>query len=57
MVVHRWRRCGADSSALPPNIGTLERFAAYPLIFTELVAGIALLIDSARLRRRNPPWP
>lgn len=43
-----------DSSALPPNIGTLERLAAYPLIATELVVGIALLVDSARLRRRNP---
>jgi hypothetical membrane protein len=42
-----------DSSALPPNIGTLERFAAYPLIVTELVAGIALLVESARLRRRD----
>jgi hypothetical protein len=28
--------------------------AAYPLIATELVVGIALLVDSARLRRRNP---
>ena len=42
------------SAALPSNIGTLERGAAYPLILAELAAGIALLADSARLRRRNP---
>ena len=44
----------ANGPVLPPDIGALERFAAYPLLLAELAAGIALLAESARLRRRNP---
>src|ERR1051326_7349356 len=41
----------ANGSALPHNIGTLERCAAYPLLIAQFAAGIALLVESARLRR------
>jgi hypothetical membrane protein len=41
------------SAVLPPNIGTLERFAAYPLLIAQLIAGTALLAGSVRLGNRN----
>ena len=42
-----------DSPILPPNIGTLERLAVYPLPFVQFVVGTALLVAAARVRRLN----
>ncbi len=42
-----------DSAVLPHNIGTLERVAAYPLLFAQLAAGVGLLVEATQLRRRN----
>jgi hypothetical membrane protein len=42
-----------DSTALPPNIGTLERLAAYPLLLAQLAAGVGLLVEAARQRSRS----
>jgi hypothetical membrane protein len=41
------------STALPPNIGTLERLAAYPLLLAQLAAGVGLLVEAARRRTRT----
>jgi uncharacterized membrane protein len=40
-------------AALPPYIGALERVAVYPFQISEVAAGIGLLVESSRLRRRN----
>jgi hypothetical membrane protein len=42
-----------DSAVLPHGIGTLERGAAYPVLATEIIVGIGLLVESARLRNRS----
>ncbi|HEX6855699.1 MAG TPA: hypothetical protein VF204_10415 [Streptosporangiaceae bacterium] len=43
-----------DSAVLPHGIGALERGAAYPVLATEIIAGVGLLVESARLRNRSP---
>ena len=42
-----------DSAVLPHGIGALERGAAYPVMATEIIVGIGLLVESARLRNRS----
>lgn len=42
-----------DSAVLPHGIGALERGAAYPVLVTQLIVGVGLLIESARLRKRS----
>ena len=42
-----------DDPILPHGIGALERVAAYPVLVTEVVAGVSLLVESTRLRRRS----
>jgi hypothetical membrane protein len=42
-----------DSAVLPHGIGALERGAAYPVLATQLIVGVALLVESARLRNRS----
>jgi hypothetical protein len=41
------------SPVLPPNVGTLERLAVYPLPLVQLVVGTALLVAATRVRRWN----
>ena len=40
-------------AALPHGIGALERGAAYPVLATQILVGVSLLVESARLRRRS----
>jgi hypothetical membrane protein len=42
-----------DSAVLPHGIGALERGAAYPVLATEIIVGVGLLVESARLRNRS----
>jgi hypothetical protein len=44
-----------DRTTLPHGIGALERGAAYPVLATEILVGVSLLIESLRLRRRALP--
>jgi len=42
-----------DSAVLPHGIGVLERGAAYTVLATEIIVGVGLLVESARLRNRS----
>jgi hypothetical membrane protein len=42
-----------DSAVLPHGIGALERGAAYPVLATQIIVGVGLLVESARLRSRS----
>ena len=44
-----------DRTTLPHGIGALERGAAYPVLATEILVGVSLLIESLRLRHRALP--
>jgi len=46
-----------DATTLPHNIGTLERMAAYPILLAQIAAGVGLLAESGRLRRRHFALP
>jgi len=41
-----------DRTTLPHGIGALERGAAYPVMAAQILVGVSLLVESARLRRR-----
>jgi hypothetical protein len=42
-----------DDPTLPHGMGALERVAAYPVLATQVVIGVSLLVEAVRLRRRS----
>src|SRR5262249_44786270 len=40
-------------ATLPNGIGALERGSAYPVLATEILVGVSLLVEAARVRRRS----